>query len=79
MEPTTVYIICIHVQVWDYGSGELIEEVPFPAKEHGQFLYVGRFCSSDIIAAGGSGTNDLKIINRRTKEVTVSHVFRSFY
>ena len=44
--------------------------IPFPHDEHGEFLYVGRFCSgSDVIAAGGSGTNDLKIINRNVHKV----------
>ena len=48
----------------------MIEVIPFPHDEHGEFLYVGRFCSgSDVIAAGGSGTNDLKIINRKTQKV----------
>lgn len=57
--------------MWDYGSGELIESIPFPCQlEHGEFLYVARFCSSyDLIAAGGSGTNDLKIINRSENKV----------
>ena len=45
--------------------------IPFPHDEHGEFLYVGRFCSSsDVIAAGGSGTNDLKIINRNVHKVS---------
>ena len=48
----------------------MIEIIPFPSDEHGEFLYVGRFCGSgDVIAAGGSGTSDLKIINRNTRKV----------
>ena len=48
----------------------MIEAIPFPHDEHGEFLYVGRFCSSsDVIAAGGSGTNDMKIINRKLHKV----------
>ena len=48
----------------------MIEAVQFPHDKHGEFLYVGRFCSSsDIIAAGGSGTNDLKVINRNAHKV----------
>ena len=47
-----------------------MDVIPFPSEEHGEFLYVGRFCgSSDVIAAGGSGTNNLKIINRNTRKV----------
>ncbi|KAK3751366.1 hypothetical protein QZH41_009310 [Actinostola sp. cb2023] len=57
------------LQVWDYGSGALIENIPFPSGERGAFLYVGRYISSDVVAAGGSGTNDVKIISRRTHEV----------
>ena len=47
-----------------------MEVIPFPSDHHGEFLYVGRFCGSgDLIAAGGSGTNDLKIIDRTKSEV----------
>lgn len=62
------------LQLWDYGSGKLIESIPFPSQhEHGEFLYVARFCSGgDLIAAGGSGTNDLKIINRNENKVIAS-------
>ena len=49
--------------------------IPFPSAQHGEFLYVGRFCGTgDVIAAGGSGTNDLKIINRKTRSVSCSTV-----
>lgn len=58
------------LQIWDFGSSQLLETVPFPSASQGEFLYVGRFCGSgDLIAAGGSGTNDLKIINRKTRGV----------
>lgn len=58
-------------QIWDFGSSQLLETVPFPSATQGEFLYVGRFCGSgDLIAAGGSGTNDLKIINRKTRGVS---------
>ncbi|XP_078357929.1 uncharacterized protein LOC144642747 [Oculina patagonica] len=61
------------LQIWDFGSGRMVEKIPFPHDEHGEFLYVGRFCaSSDVIAAGGSGTNDLKIINRKMNKVISS-------
>ena len=47
-----------------------MEVIPFPSDHHGEFLYVGQFCGSgDLIAAGGSGTNDLKIIDRTKREV----------
>ena len=58
------------MQIWDYGSGQLIEDIPFSPKEQAEFLYVGRFCSGDMIAAGGSGTNDLRLIKRQTHEVS---------
>lgn len=59
------------LQIWDFGSGQPMEMIPFPTTgHHGEFLYVSRFCGSgDIVAAGGSGTNDLKVINRNTREV----------
>ncbi|EDO28937.1 predicted protein [Nematostella vectensis] len=53
------------LQIWDYGSGELIENVPFPCGEHGEFLYVGRFVNSQVVVAGGSGTKDVKILTRK--------------
>ncbi|KAK2572589.1 COMPASS-like H3K4 histone methylase component WDR5A [Acropora cervicornis] len=60
-----------HIKIWDFGSSQLLETVPFPSASQGEFLYVGRFCGSgDLIAAGGSGTNDLKIINRKTRGVS---------
>ena len=47
-----------------------MEVIPFPSDQRGEFLYVGRFCGcGDLIAAGGSGTNDLKIIDRTKREV----------
>lgn len=61
------------LQIWDFSSGRLLEMIPFPSAQHGEFLYVGRFCGTgDVIAAGGSGTNDLKIINRKTRTVVSS-------
>eukprot|EP00112_Aurelia_sp_Birch-Aquarium-sp1_P010095 Seg2174.2 transcript_id=Seg2174.2/GoldUCD/mRNA.D3Y31 product="Vegetative incompatibility protein HET-E-1" protein_id=Seg2174.2/GoldUCD/D3Y31 len=58
------------LQVWDYGSGKIIEEIPFPVTDHqGQFLYCARFWNSQTIVAGGSGSNDVKIIERLSKEV----------
>ncbi|EDO48733.1 predicted protein [Nematostella vectensis] len=60
------------LQIWDYGSGELIENVPFPCGEHGEFLYVGRFVNSQVVVAGGSGTKDVKILTRKPHKVVAS-------
>ncbi|XP_031563078.1 uncharacterized protein LOC116298688 [Actinia tenebrosa] len=57
------------LQVWDYTSGKLIEDIPFPCHEHGEFLYVGRFLWKEVVIAGGSGTNDVKIISRNPYKV----------
>jgi hypothetical protein len=59
---------CYLVQIWDFKSGGLIETIPFPS-EKGAFLYCARYLSDDMIAAGGSGTKNLKLIYRHTHEV----------
>ncbi|XP_046851466.1 vegetative incompatibility protein HET-E-1-like [Xenia sp. Carnegie-2017] len=56
------------LQIWDFKSGSLVETIPFPS-EKGAFLYCARFVSSDLIAAGGSGSRDLKLLYRHTHEV----------
>jgi hypothetical protein len=65
---SSYFSICIF-QVWDYTSGKLIQDIPFSGQDHGEFLYVGRFLSSDVVVAGGSGTNDVKIISRKPYKV----------
>ena len=61
-------------KVWHHGSGRLIEEVPFPVPDHqGEFLYCARFWDSNTILAGGSGSNDIKIIERNSKKVSSLH------
>ncbi|XP_065071468.1 uncharacterized protein LOC135696115 [Rhopilema esculentum] len=58
------------LQVWDYASGKMIDELPFPVSDHqGEFLYCARFWNSKTVVAGGSGSNDVKIISRETKTV----------
>lgn len=56
------------LQIWDFKSGDLIETIPFPS-EKGAFLYCARFLNNDLVAAGGSGTKDLKLLYRHTHEV----------
>ena len=63
------------LQIWDFKSGELIETIPFPS-EKGAFLYCARFLSDELIAAGGSGTKDLKLLYRHTYEVISVGRFR---
>ena len=48
----------------------MIDELPFPVSDHqGEFLYCARFWNSKTVVAGGSGSNDVKIISRETKTV----------
>lgn len=51
------------LQLWDYGSGKLIQSLTWPTVEHrGEYLYCARYWDQDHVVAGGSGTNDLKLI-----------------
>eukprot|EP00794_Sanderia_malayensis_P005514 gene5514-6199_t len=64
------------LQIWDYGSGKLIEGIPFPVVGHqGEFLYCSRFWDSQTIVAGGSGSNDVKILNRENKQAYLEAMF----
>mmetsp|Transcript_6026 Transcript_6026/g.10357 ORF Transcript_6026/g.10357 Transcript_6026/m.10357 type:complete len:336 (-) Transcript_6026:268-1275(-) len=66
------------IQLWDFDSCELIESIPWttnpsPNKES-CMLYAAQFSpASDrasLIAAGGSGLNEMKIFNRHSKLAT---------
>lgn len=61
------------LQLWDYTSGQLIKTVPYPTLEHkGEYLYCARFFDEHNIVAGGSGANDLKVINVISNKVVGS-------
>jgi len=55
------------LQLWDLGSGKLIENIDWQKKAKGknkepEMLYSAQFSpGNDLIAAGGSGTNEAKI------------------
>ena len=57
------------LQIWDYSSGKLIKNVPFPDNGNGEYLYVAQFCENDTVIAGGSGTNSVKAINTTSGQV----------
>jgi len=58
------------LKIWDYKSGRLIEDIPFPVSDHqGEFLYCARFLDENTIVAGGSGSNDVKVIDRKSREL----------
>jgi len=57
------------LQLWDYSSGKLIKNIPYPDDGNGEYLYVAQFCENDTVVAGGSGTNNIKAINIHSGEV----------
>ncbi|KAF6029641.1 hypothetical protein EB796_012050 [Bugula neritina] len=57
------------LQLWDYTSGNLIKNIPFPSGHDGEYLYAAQFCENDTVVAGGSGTKSIKAINSTTCEV----------
>lgn len=72
------------LQLWDYGSGELIEDLPWPAQTGSQpcALYAAQFNQSkQLIGAGGSGANEAKIIDRASGKVlgSVTGLERAVY
>ncbi|XP_041069453.1 uncharacterized WD repeat-containing protein all2124-like isoform X2 [Carcharodon carcharias] len=58
------------LQIWDFRKSNVEKNIPFPAdKDHGEFLYAARYCTSEIVIAGGSGTNSVQAINFKTDAV----------
>lgn len=58
------------VQIWDYSAGKLLKNVPYAQDEagDGEFVYCAQFVNDVCVAAGGSGTNNVQIINTNTDE-----------
>lgn len=59
------------LQVWDFGTGKLIEDVNFGAAggEAPCKLYTARLGKTrckGLVFAGGSGSNEVRAVNRRT-------------
>lgn len=58
------------LQMWDLGSGKLIKSIKYKENDnHAEYLYSCKFVDSHRIFAGGSGSNDAKIINSETEVV----------
>ncbi|MEE6477241.1 hypothetical protein FKM82_011427 [Ascaphus truei] len=58
------------LQLWDLRSSQLLQDVPFPATAiQGEFLYAARFCSGNVVVAGGSGTCRASAVDLQTQEV----------
>jgi WD40 repeat protein len=64
------------LQLWDFGTGKLIEEIQWgPKSKQDCMLYCAKFSKSgNLIAAGGSGLNEAKIFDRSNKYATVGTV-----
>ncbi|XP_067859908.1 uncharacterized protein [Heptranchias perlo] len=57
------------LQLWDLRNLKVEKTLPFPASEaQGEFLYAARFCCSDTVIAGGSGTGSAHVINFKTHQ-----------
>lgn len=64
------YLFFSYFQLWDYGTGKIVSSIKWPSDERrGEYLYCARFWDENHVVAGGSGTNDLKLINIATNEV----------
>ena len=68
------------LELWDYGSGQLIENVPWHAsarKGEPCMLYAAQF-SPDVdgalLAAGGSGANEAKVFDRQNSNSLVGTI-----
>ena len=59
------------LQEYDYTSGKCTREIKYPSK-NGAFLYAAQYVNSDLVIAGGSGTNKAEIIDVNTNEVRSS-------
>ncbi|KAG8534987.1 hypothetical protein GDO81_029757 [Engystomops pustulosus] len=58
------------LQLWDLRTSGLVQDVAFPAPVlQGEFLYAARFCTDNVVLAGGSGTCSARAINIKTQEV----------
>ena len=64
------------LQLWDFGTGKLIEEIQWgPKSKQDCMLYCAKFSKSgNLIAAGGSGLNEAKIFDRSNKYAAVGTV-----
>eukprot|EP00899_Mesostigma_viride_P013180 jgi/Mesvir1/21863/Mv04240-RA.1 len=59
------------LQLWDYATGKLVQNIPFPQVDPTRacFIYsakLGRGPSADLVAAGGSDSNEVRVLNYKT-------------
>jgi COMPASS component SWD3 len=64
------------LQIWDFGSGKLIEDIPWnrgkSASSGACMLYAAKFnISGTLIGAGGSGVNEAKIFDIKRENAVV--------
>lgn len=68
------------LQLWDLGTGELIEDIPWHSSQihtsSATLLYCAQFSSGDgrYIAAGGSGSNECKVFDRQRRNEVVGRI-----
>ncbi|XP_048364646.1 WD repeat-containing protein 38-like isoform X2 [Sphaerodactylus townsendi] len=58
------------LQLWDLRMARLWQNLPFPGSPtQGEFLYSARFCSANVVMAGGSGTCGASLLHVGTGQV----------
>ena len=74
------------LQLWDFGSGALIENISWGhgLNDEPCFLYAAQFSkegNGELIAAGGSGSNEAKVFDRASGKAigTVSGMTKGVY
>ncbi|CAG5114515.1 unnamed protein product [Candidula unifasciata] len=53
------------LQEHNYNTGAVTREIMFPHTE-GAFIYTAQYCNSNLVVAGGSGTNSVEVIEIST-------------
>ena len=59
------------LQTYDLRNGKLIKNLPFPIMSDtgGEFLYCAKYLNSDLVVAGGSGTNSACVVNKQSDKI----------
>lgn len=58
------------LQLWDLGSGKLIETIKYKSADNDpEYLYCCKFVDANRVVAGGSGNNDAKLINIKDRRI----------
>ncbi|XP_041069626.1 uncharacterized WD repeat-containing protein all2124-like [Carcharodon carcharias] len=57
------------LKLWDYRSLRLEKTIPFPLRKgQSEFLYTAKFCNSEVVIGGGSGTHSAHVINYKNNQ-----------